>query len=60
MDESNIEREVYTNEVGYIAQVLDSEMTITERMKINKHNLLGIVGAIIIYFVTMSIFALLL
>ncbi|MEA3458755.1 MAG: hypothetical protein U9R21_08785 [Candidatus Thermoplasmatota archaeon] len=60
MEEINSQTDVFQDEIGSIAKVLDSKMTAVERMKITKHNLKRISIAIIFYLTTMLIFAVLL
>lgn len=45
------------NEIGSIAQYLDAELTILQRMKIKKRSLIKISGALIFYATTMAIFS---
>jgi len=54
------ENDLYVDNIGYIAQLMDTEMTIFERMKIKRQTLKKITGAIGIYFLVMSLFAYLL
>jgi len=60
--EDDIQEEINfkTNEIGYIARLIDKELTIYARMKINKGTLIRIGEALLIYIVTMSLFAVLL
>ena len=60
MEEINLQRDALPDEIGSIAKVLDSEMTALERMKITRHNLIRISGAILFYLIMMLIFAALL
>ena len=62
MEEENIQNEINlnVNEAGYIARLIDQEMTIYERMKLKKTTLARIAGAMMVYLVTMSAFAILL
>lgn len=45
------------NEIGSIAQSLDAELSVIERMKIKKRSLIKISGALIFYAATMIIFS---
>ena len=47
------ETNVNIDEIGYIAKMLDSELTIFERMKIKKSSLKKVSGAIVFYLTTM-------
>lgn len=49
-----------TKKIGYIAQMIDAELTIIERMKIKKTTLYKIIVALFIYLITMTIFSLIL
>ena len=60
MEEINIQKDMFADELGGIAKILDSEMTAFERMKINRHNLMRISCAVIFYLIMMLIFATLL
>ena len=62
MDENDIQEKINlnVNEIGYIARLIDQEMTIYDRMKIKKTSLTRIAGALIIYIIIMSVFAFLL
>ena len=62
MKEDNIQEDINLNisEIGYIAKLIDQEMTIYERMKLKKTTLVRITGAMMVYLVTMSAFAILL
>ena len=58
-----MENEIFQNEqnideIGYMAKLIDKEMTIFQRMKIKKSTLLKIMGALFIYSITMILFAL--
>jgi hypothetical protein len=57
MDNNNIQGNMPINDVGNIARILDTEMTVLERMKIKKSTLLRMVGAIVVYLTMMSIFS---
>jgi hypothetical protein len=52
-----MESETSIDEVGYVARLIDTEMTILERMKIKKSTMYRIIGALSIYSITMIIFA---
>lgn len=60
MEEINIQKDTFADELGNIAKILDSEMTALERMKITRHNLIRISSAVIFYLIMMLIFATLL
>ena len=60
MEEINLQKNEFSDEVGSIAKILDSEMTALERMKITRHNLIRISSAVIFYLIMMLIFAALL
>lgn len=60
MEEINIQKDMFEDELGSIAKILDSEMTALERMKITKHNFIRISSAVIFYLIMMLIFATLL
>ncbi len=60
MEEINIHKDTFADEIGSIAKILDSEMTALERMKITRHNLIRISSAVIFYLIMMLIFATLL
>ena len=55
-DEINFE----VNDIGYIARLIDKELTIYARMKVNRSTLVRIAEALLIYLVTMSLFVILL
>lgn len=56
-----MENEFFQNEmideIGYLAKLLDTELTIFERMKLKKSTIFRMLGALIIYMVTMISFA---
>jgi hypothetical protein len=56
MENNNIQNEITTSEIGYIAKLIDSEMSIIERMKIKKSTIYRIIGALTIYSITMILF----
>lgn len=56
MENENIQNEISANEIGYIAKLIDTEMTIIERMKIKKSTVYRIIGALTIYSITMTLF----
>ena len=53
-----MENEIRIDEIGYIARLIDNELTIFERMKIKKSTVFRIFGALIIYSLTMLSFVL--
>ncbi len=57
MDNNNIRGNMPITDVGNIAKILDTEMTVLERMKIKKSTLLRILGAGIVYLLMMSFFS---
>ena len=50
-------RNVPIGDVGSIARILDTEMTVLERMKIKKSTLFRMVGAAVVYLTMMSLFS---
>lgn len=60
MEYKNIQNEIITNEIGHIARILDTEMTMFERMKIKKRSIKKIFGALIFYTGVMTLFVLVL
>jgi hypothetical protein len=58
MENEEIKNEKIMNEIGYLAYMMDTEMTMFERMKLKKSSLYRILGAMIIYLVIMILFAL--
>lgn len=46
------------DEIGSIARLIDTELTIFERMKIKKRTLIRLFGSFIIYLATMFLFML--
>ena len=57
MDNNNIQENMPINDIGNIAKILDTEMTVLERMKIKKSTLLRMLGAGIVYLAAMSLFS---
>ena len=57
MDNNNIQGNMLINDVGNIAKIIDTEMTVLERMKIKKSTLFRILGAGIVYLLMMSLFS---
>ena len=57
MENEEFQNEEFINEIGYLAYIMDTEMTMIERMKIKKSSLYRIFGAMIIYSVVMILFA---
>lgn len=51
------ETNVNIDEIGYIAKMLDSELTIFERMNVKKSSIKKMFGALMIYSIIMMIFA---
>jgi hypothetical protein len=60
MENENLRNEIAIDEIGYMARLLDTDLTIFERMKIKKSTILRIFGALVIYSLTMISFAILL
>ena len=58
MENEEIKNEKIINEIGYLAYVMDTEMTMFERMKIKKSSLYRLLAAMNIYLVIMILFAL--
>lgn len=56
MDNENIQSNISVNEIGSIAMIIDTEMTILERMKIKKKTLIRLFGALLFYLVVMTLF----
>lgn len=57
MNNDNAQGNMSINDVGSIARIIDTEMTILERMKIKKSTLLRMVGAAVVYLIMMSLFS---
>ncbi len=57
MDNNNIQGNMPITDVGNIAKILDTEMTVLERMKIKKSTLLRMLGAAVVYLTMMSLFS---
>jgi len=60
MEEINLHKDAFPDEIGRIAKTLNNEMTAFERMRITRHNLIRISGATIFYLIMMLIFTALL
>jgi hypothetical protein len=58
MENDEIKNEKIINEIGYLAYMMDTEMTMFERMKLKKSSLYRILGAMTIYLAIMILFAL--
>lgn len=56
MEYENIQNEIITNEIGQIARILDTEMTMFERMRVKKKSLKKIFGALMFYTAVMILF----
>ena len=56
MDNENTQGNISINEIGSIAMIIDTEMTILERMKIKKKTLIRLFGALMFYLVVMTLF----
>jgi hypothetical protein len=56
----NEENKNIINEIGYLAYLMDTEMTMFERMKIKKSSFYRILGALTVYSGVMIFFALIL
>ena len=57
MDNENIPNNISINEIGRVARIIDTEMTIIERMKIKKKTLIRLFGALMFYLITITFFA---
>jgi len=55
MDNENIQSNISVNG-GSIAMIIDTEMTILERMKIKKKTLIRLFGALMFYLFVMALF----
>jgi hypothetical protein len=60
MENENLQNEIAIDEIGYIAKMIDTDLTIFERMKVKKSTIFRIFGALIIYSLTMISFAIIL
>jgi hypothetical protein len=60
MEDENIYQETTVDEIGYLAKLIDTNLSIFERMKIKKTTLKKIAGALLIYSATMITFILIL
>ena len=60
MDNENIPNNISINEIGRVARIIDTEMTIIERMKIKKKTLIRLFGALMFYLITITFFAIVL
>jgi division protein CdvB (Snf7/Vps24/ESCRT-III family) len=58
MENDEIKNEKIMNEIGYLAYMMDTEMTMFERMKLKKSSFYRILGAMTIYLLVMILFAL--
>jgi len=58
MENEEIKNEKIMNEIGYLAYMMDTEMTMFERIKIKKSSLYRILVAMNIYFIIIILFAL--
>lgn len=56
MDNENMQSNISVDEIGSIAMIIDTEMTILERMKIKKKTLIRLFGALMFYLVVMTLF----
>ena len=57
MENETQSEDMIISEIGHIAKIIDNEMTIFERMKVNKKNLKKVGLAVIFYLGTMLVFA---
>jgi len=57
MENENVTIKNPLDEIGYKAKMLDSQMTITQRMKIKKQSIKKIIGALGFYLAMMLIFS---
>ena len=60
MENENFQNEISIDEIGYIAKLIDTDLTIFERMKVKKSTIFRVFGALIIYSLTMISFAIVL
>lgn len=60
MYEEESQENIDATRIGYIAQLIDAELTIFERMKIKKTTLYKITIAILFYGILMTVFSLIL
>ena len=58
MENEETKNEIIMNEIGYLAYMMDTEMTMFERMKIKKSSLYKMLVAMNIYLVIMILFTL--
>jgi len=58
MENEEFQNEEIINEIGYLAYMMDTEMTMFERLKIKKSSLYRILGAMTIYLIIMILFTL--
>ena len=57
MNNDNVQGTTPINDVGSIARIIDTEMTVLERMKIKKSTLFRMLGAAVVYLTIMSLFS---
>jgi hypothetical protein len=60
MENENLQNEIAIDEIGYMARLIDTKLTTFERMKVKKSTIFKILGALIIYSLTMISFAIIL
>ena len=56
MENENFQNEIAIDEIGYMARLIDTKLTIFERMKVKKSTIFRILGALIIYSLTIISF----
>lgn len=56
-----MEKEIFDiDEIGNIARLIDTEMTLFERIKIKKTTVLKLIAALLFYFLVMYLFSIIL
>jgi len=60
MENENFQNEITIDEIGYMARLIDTKLTTFERMKVKKSTIFRILGALIIYSLTMISFTIIL
>ena len=57
MNNDDTQAKISISDIGSIARIIDTELTISERMKIKKSTLFRIAGAVFVYLTIMSLFS---
>jgi len=57
MENDEMRENITINEIGNIAQMLDKELTVLERMKLKKGTLIRLIGALFVYLIMMFLFS---